>query len=311
MKRKKLYIWGAILALFIIGGWYVFTHFFGVVNSLRDARLEWAGFEQGRLKTDSTDMFYFRGGEGKKTVLLIHGFGMGGATTWFDPMVELSDDLNLIVPDLLWFGESTGNITPNLPNQARTVWALCDSLKIKPDAIVGVSYGGFVAFEMLHQRPEGAKQLLIVNSPGPVFMPEDITQLCERAHVKTPDELFIPKDVAGLEHLFQFVFSEDPPIPGFAYEQIFEHETKKNADIKRTLMKDLVGNADVYRTSGFPKTQNGIIWSKNDQVFPLICGQRLSDSLHAEMVILEQSGHVPNPRDRASYLAGLRKFLVD
>ena len=311
MKRKKLYIWGGILALFVVGGWYIFTHVFGVVSTLRDARLEWAGFEPGRMKTDSTDMFYFRGGEGKKTVLLIHGFGMGGATTWFDPMVELSDELNFIVPDLIWFGESTGNITPNLPNQARLVWALCDSLKVKPDAIVGVSYGGFVAFEMLHQRPQGTEQLLIVNSPGPVFSKDDISQLCQRAAVNTPDELFIPKDVTGLQHLFKFVFSEEPPIPDFVYEQIFEKETQRNADIKRKLMQDLVNNADMYRVAGFPKTKNGVIWSRNDQVFPMECGQRLTDSLHAEMVVLEQSGHVPNPRDRQQYLAGLRKFLVD
>lgn len=312
MKRKRLYIFGGILATLLVGGLLVYYNFFGVMNTLRDARLDMAGFDAGTIKTDSTQIYYRKGGTGKKTVLLVHGFGLGGATTWFDTMLEMDEELTFIVPDLLWFGESTGNIAPNLPNQARTMWELCDSLHIKPDAIVGISYGGFVAFEMLHQRPQGAKELLVINSPGPVFQKDDIADLCKRAEVNSPDELFIPNDVAGLHHLFNFVFSEEPPIPGFIYGQIFENETQRNADIKRNLMKDLVNNADIYRAAGFPKhTKNSVIWGQNDQVFPLVCGQELADSLDAEIVILEKSGHIPNPKERDIYMAALRKVLVD
>lgn len=313
MRRKKFFLWsGGIMAALTIAAWLIVTHFMGVMNTLRDTRLSLAGFHEKSIKTDSTEVFYYRGGTGKKKVLLVHGFGLGGATTWFDAMLDMDEDLDIIVPDLLWFGDSKGSIQPNLPNQAKTMWQLCDSLQITPDAIVGISYGGFVAFEMIRQRPESAKQLLIVNSPGPVFQEDDIAQLCKRAEVNSPDELFIPKDVEGLEHLFTFVFSEKPPIPEFVYEQIFEGETQKNAEIKRSLMKDLVSNAYIYRACGFPKnTKNGVIWSKNDQVFPLVCGERLADSLHAEIVVLEKSGHVPNPKERKEYLAGLRKFLVN
>lgn len=311
MKRTRYYIFGAVLALLAIMGWWAMTHAIGLLGTVRDVRLGMAGFEKGSVRTDSAEVHYYRGGTGKKTVLLIHGFGVGGATTWFDAMLSLDDDIQIIVPDLVWFGESEGSMRPNLPNQARTLWQLCDSLHVKPDALVGISYGGFVSFEMLHQRPEGAKQLVIVNSPGPVFQQDDIRALCARAEVDSPDELFIPKDENGLKHLFRFVFSSEPPIPDFIYDQIFNGETQKNAETKRLLMRDLVDNADLYRVAGFPKTKNGVIWSRNDQVFPLACGERLADSLRAEMVVLENSGHVPHPGERERYMAGLRKFLLD
>lgn len=311
MKRTRLYFLGGFVAVLLVCGWLVYNNFLGVMNTLRDMRLDMAGYESGFVKTDSTEIHYKKGGKGKKTVLLVHGFGLGGATTWFDTMLEFDDELTFIVPDLLWFGESNGSISPTLPNQARALWMFCDSMHIQPDAIVGISYGGFVAFEMLHQRPQGSKELVIINSPGPVFQKDDIASLCERAQVNSPDELFIPKDVAGLHHLFSFVFSEEPPIPDFIYQQIFENETQRNADIKRSLMKDLVNNADVYRNAGYPKyTKNSVLWGRNDRVFPLSCGERLADSLHADIFIMEQSGHIPHPKERASYMAELRRILV-
>lgn len=309
--KKRLTLLSILLLVLGSGTWYAYSHALLLMENLRDARLSMAGYSSQTFETDSVRMHYLRGGSGKKTVLLIHGFGLGGATTWFDSMLALEEGANLIVPDLLWFGKSEGGIAPTLPNQAKTVWALCDRLQITPDAIVGVSYGGFVAFEMLHQRPEGAKELLLINSPGPVFREDDVAQLCERAQVKTPDELFIPTDVQGLHRLFEFVFSGKPPVPDFIYDQIFEIETLRNAEVKRDLMRDLVNNAPLYRQAGFPHTKNCVVWGKKDQVFPLEIGRELADSLHAEMYVLEESGHVPNPKERDLYLDLLKKILKD
>ena len=311
MKPKRYYLIGTLLLLLALTGWWGFTHALTVMDTLLHARLRMAGYTSHTFRTDSAQVHYHRGGTGKKTVLLVHGFGLGGTATWFDTMLSLEEDVNFIVPDLVWFGDSQGQMAPTLPNQAGILWALCDELQVQPDAIVGVSYGGFVAFEMLHRRPEGAKELIVINSPGPVFRKDDVQALCDRADVKTPDELFIPQNEEGLHHLFEFVFSGKPPIPDFIYGQIFENETLKNAEAKRRLMRDLVDNADLYRQAGYPHTKNSIIWSKKDQVFPLECGRELADSLHAQMLVLENSGHVPHPSEREVYLNGLRKFLVN
>lgn len=312
MKRKKGIIWSSIFLCIGLIAWYTFTHFFAVANTFRDARLRMAGYASHSIQLDSSTVNYLEGGNGKKNVVLIHGFGLDGATTWFLPLLDMSDEFHFIVPDLLWFGESTSSLAPTLPNQAQMIWQLCDSLHIQPDALVGISYGGFVSFEMIHQRPEGAKKLVIVNSPGPTFQEEDIKQLCARAQVNAPDELFIPTDVAGLQHLFRFVFAEEPPIPDFAYEQIFETETMKNADLKRALMRDLVNNAARYRGTGYPThTENRVIWSKKDQVFPLANGNTLADSLHAKFFLLEESGHVPSPKDQAHFIAALKTSLSE
>lgn len=311
-KKKRIIILSVLAVLVSITGWYGYTHTLSLVNQVRDARLYVAGFRGETLKTDSAEIYYYRGGEGTKKVLLVHGFGLGGATTWLEPMLGLESDLQFIVPDLMWFGESTGNVEPTLTNQARMMWKLCDELNFTPDLIAGISYGGFVSFEMLHQRPQGTKELLIINSPGPVFGANDVDSMCARAQVSKPEELFIPETVEALKHGFKFVFSAEPPIPDFLYRQIHTNETLKNADIKKALMRELVDNAAKYRQSSLsPYVKNKVLWCADDQVFPLRYGEKLADTLHAELAVLPNSGHVPNPKMRKEFLGLIRHFLVN
>lgn len=312
MKRRRLYIAGIILSVLALLLVLVLNNIFAVAGALRDARLYTAGFRPGVMHTDSSEIFYYRGGKGDRTVLFVHGFGVGGATTWFDAMLTLNDSVQLLVPDMPWFGRSDSRMTPSLHNQAAEMWKLCDSLQIQPDAIAGISYGGFVAMEMLNQRPHGADQLLIVNSPGPAFGPDDIRLLCERAGAPSPEDLFIPRKAEGQKKLMGFVFSNDSlPVPDFIFRQMYEKETCRHAEQKRALMRELVNNADNYRSQMYSSaTQNAVIWSRKDRVFPIRYGQRLADTLHAEMSILEHSGHVPHPSDKEAYMEAMRRFLV-
>ncbi len=312
MKRRRLYITGIILSALAVLLVLALNNIFSILNVLRDARLHAAGYDSGTIRTDSSEIFYYQGGEGAKTVLFVHGFGVGGATTWFDAMLSLDDSVQALVPDLPWFGRSNSTMQPTLENEAAEMWKLCDQLQVRPDAIVGISYGGFVAMEMLNQRPYGAEELLIVNSPGPAFGADDIRQMCQRAGTPTPEDLFVPKEAEGLRKLTGFVFSNDSlPVPDFIFEQVFESETQKHADAKRSLMRELVAHADLYRSRmSTLHTRNGVIWSKKDRVFPLAYGQRLADTLHAEISVLEHSGHVPHPSDKKVYLEAMRRFLI-
>ncbi len=311
-RKKGRVIFLTLFGLFVIMAFgYAYFRTLDLMNGLRDARLYLAGYRADVWKSDSAEIYYYRGGKGQKTVLLVHGFGLGGATTWLDPMLDLEADLNFIVPDLMWFGNSAGEVTPSLTNQARMMWKLLDELDIRPDMIAGISYGGFVGFEMLSQRPQGADELLIINSPGPVFGKDDVDSLCARAGVKAPEDLFIPDDVEGLQHLFRFVFSGEPPLPGFIYDQIFVKETRKYAEIKRALMQELVANESKYKSSRIsPHVRNKVIWCADDWVFPLPYGERLADTLKAEFAVLPNSGHVPNPAMRNEFLQMVRDMML-
>jgi pimeloyl-ACP methyl ester carboxylesterase len=310
-KRQRLFLFGLLGLFFVSLLGYAYFRTLNLLNGFRDARLFVAGYRSSVWQADSADLYYYRGGSGKKTVVLLHGFGLGGATTWLDPMLGLQEDFHFIVPDLMWFGNSEGKVAPSLQNQARMMWQFLDGLNVRPDLIAGISYGGFVGFEMLNQRPRGTDEFLIVNSPGPVFGKPDVDSLCLRAGVKSPEELFIPDSVQGLRHLFRFVFSGEPPIPDFMLRQIFEFETCKHAEIKKTLMRELVANEAKYKASRLSAgVKNKVIWSAYDQVFPLRYGLQLADTLGAELAVLPNSGHVPNPAVRQEFRQLMRKMML-
>lgn len=310
-KRLRIFVF-CFLGVFVASLFgYAYFRTLHLLNGVRDVRLYAAGFRSYMWQSDSAEINYQRGGRGKKNIVLLHGFGLGGASTWLDPMLSLKEDVHLIVPDLMWFGNSQGKVSPSLYNQARVMWQFLDQLDIRPDMIVGISYGGFVGFEMLNQRPAGTDEFLIINSPGPVFGRDDVDSLCLRADVKSPEELFIPDSVAGLRHLFRFVFSAEPPIPEFLYRQIFEFETRKHAEVKIALMRELVANEAKYKASRLSSTvKNKVIWSADDQVFPLRYGKQLADTLGAEFAILPNSGHVPNPAVRDEFRRLMKKMMI-
>lgn len=311
-KNRKLYAYLSVLLILIIGGYFVLNNVFGIINVFRDARLKAAGYESGYYNTDSSSIYYYKGGSGPKKVLLIHGFGVGGATTWFDAMLGLNKDVELLVPDLMWFGKSDGKYEPTLTNQAKVVRELCDYLGYKPDVIAGISYGGFVALEILNQDPNLYSELVIVNSPGVTFGKADVELMCQRAGAESADMLFVPNEASKLGQLLKFVTSGGiPDLPDFFLNQMFTSETLKHAENKRKLMRDLVGNSEEYKSHMNVRYKSaGVIWSKNDSVFPLRYGMQLADILDAPLYTLENSGHIPMPSDREVYVERLRDLFV-
>ena len=59
-----------------------------------------------------------------RPIQLIHGFGANGLASWKAPMLDLVRDHRVLVPDLLWFGDSVSGRTPSLDAQADALQAL-------------------------------------------------------------------------------------------------------------------------------------------------------------------------------------------
>lgn len=311
-KNRRVYVYLLVALFLVLGGYWAFNNVLYIANTFKHARLKAAGYESAYHITDSSSVYFYKGGTGSKKVLLVHGFGVGGATTWFDAMLGLNNDVELLVPDLMWFGESSGEYEPTLTNQAKVIRELCDYLGYKPDVIAGISYGGFVALEMLNQDPSLNSELVIVNSPGVTFGKADVELMCKRAGAESADKLFVPDEVSKYKNLLNFVTSGGiPDVPEFILNQLFSNETLKFADNKRKLMRDLVENSELYKTHmNVSYKTAGIIWSKNDSVFPLRYGMQLADSLNAPLYTLENSGHIPMPSDKDVYVEHLRGLFV-
>lgn len=72
---------------------------------------------------------------------------------------------NVVTPDFRGCGLRTlGNEPPSLELLARDVWDELDEREIDQPLIIGISLGGYVAQEMLRQRPQGVLALGLVDT---------------------------------------------------------------------------------------------------------------------------------------------------
>lgn len=101
-------------------------------------------------------------------VLLVHGFPLDHAM-WQGQVDLLSSRYRVIVPDLRGFGASgvtAGTVT--MREMADDLVGLLDALQISaPVALGGLSMGGYIAFQLLHDHPERVRGLMLCDTRAP------------------------------------------------------------------------------------------------------------------------------------------------
>ncbi|MBI0580042.1 alpha/beta hydrolase [Neobacillus cucumis] len=106
-------------------------------------------------------MPYLRIGNGEPLVL-IHGLG-GIKENWTNQF-ELSDQYELIIPDLRGHGDNHELDGITIKNFAKDVLSLLNELNIESAHICGLSMGGTVAQEIYRQSPEKCLTLILVST---------------------------------------------------------------------------------------------------------------------------------------------------
>ncbi|ABV85646.1 alpha/beta hydrolase fold [Shewanella pealeana ATCC 700345] len=263
-----------------------------IVDSREQSALQKAGFEQSQLSLhEGGELNYWQAGEGK-TVLLIHGFGGTAVTSWQQVMLELSQDYRVIAPDLAWFGQSVSNGKPSLATQSQAIMQLIDSLDLDKVNVVGISYGGFVTFDLMINEPKVDKAVLLA-SPGVLFSDNALLQMNQRFEVDDPSDIFVPETPKQMRRLLDATFVDFPWYPGFIDARIFDKYFADYLDEKRQLIEGLPADRDriAANISVDSLPPSVLIWGENDKVFPLSSGIQLADYLTAPIVVIPQGAH--------------------
>lgn len=109
------------------------------------------------MRRANNGMAYRRDGSGP-TVVLLHGIpGQGRA--WDRVRAELDGTVDVVVPDLIGFGDSDRPVRPTLGNvgpaaQAAGVAALLDELDVHRATVVGHDFGAPVSLLLAASRPD-------------------------------------------------------------------------------------------------------------------------------------------------------------
>ena len=251
------------------------------------------GFRSRRLPLPDGELAYLEAGSGR-SVMLIHGFGGDGPTSWGRVMAVLAKCHHVVVPDLLWFGRSHAVGEPALQAQADALQALILARMPGTVQLVGLSYGGFVALELARRMPDKIERLVIMASPGMAYTADDQQDLLARAQVQTAEQLFVPNDARAVARMMAMVGSPLARAPRFLLQDVWQFYYRDRAPQLRALMQELATGqqAHVERLSQPLSMPAAVVWGSQDEIFPLHIGQRLAVLLDAPLVTIEGGPHV-------------------
>jgi|GEM_PF-472152 len=272
-----------------------------------------AGLESTHLHQPDRDVHYYRSVDppaAARPLLVLHGFGGDALSNWAGQLDALAQDRPLLLPDLLWFGQSTSRAEPGLRAQSEAMLALLDHEDIPQVDIMAISYGGFVAFGMLELDPDRIGRLILVDTPGPLFSSTDVQDLVDRHGVDRPEALFVPEEPADLRHLFDAVMLDPPKMPGPVWNALHAQWFTAHHDAQRALLADLPRQRmllDHLPIHDLPVPL--VVWGAADQIFPLASGEALAEALDAHLVVVHDAAHAPNFEQRRAFNHAVRAYL--
>ncbi len=261
-------------------------------------RLERArgGMEYRTLRVGSETWHYLeRGPADAETVLIIHGFG-GSKDNWSRFARFVTGEYRVVVPDLPGFGESARHPDwdYSLPAQRDRLHGFVEALGLETFHLLGVSMGGHLSALYTHRYPEQVVTLGMLDNAG-VMSPVASDYL--RALDAGENPLLVD-DTGDFDRLFDYIFHEEPFIP-WPFRRVYAHRAVEQSTFNRIIFESLRAESGSYRDpleKLLPEISQPVLiaWGEYDRIIDKSAIDVMRPLLpQAEVVILENTGHVP------------------
>nr|CAB3501844.1 unnamed protein product [Digitaria exilis] len=257
-------------------------------------------------------------------LLLIHGFGPMATWQWRRQVGPLSRRFHVIVPDLLGFGASSSSPAAAPPSETAQAAALAALLDALPGlaagarvAVVGTSYGGFVAYALARAAGPGRVGPVVISNSDLLKTADDDAALLERAGggIASTADLLMPLDARGARRLMELSFYRRHGItllPDFVLRQAVQQLFRDKREEKIDLMKAVTVGTDEFKLTPLPQDVL-LVWGDHDQIFPLEKAFAVKRCLgeNVRLEIFEKTGHVPQMEDPDRFNKLVLDFLFE
>lgn len=250
-------------------------------------------------------------GNQRPALLLIHGFGTDGLMTWDTQIVALGKDFDLLIPDLVFFGDSTTTSTERSEIfQAECLNCMLHCLGVESVIVVGHSYGGFVAFWMAHKYPNVVRRLVIVSS-AICMTPSTNDPLLEELGSSDIKEVLLPNNAGDLRKSMNVTFHRMPWLPDFIYNDFMQAMGGNREKRAQLLDAMVIGSKNSY---SLPTVNQDIliIWGEKDRTFMLEQAYLLQRHIgeKSRVVVIKECGHVPPLEKPTELKEAILSFLL-
>jgi abhydrolase domain-containing protein 6 len=251
----------------------------------------------------------------KPKLMLVHGI-MSSNAMWAGNLATLRQHFDLIVPDLIGHGRSTGQWSSNsVDAQVAHLNLILDSLGVKePVHLVGNSYGGAMAASFAERHPERVRTLVIYDGPASDYTVAVADSVARSVGAKDVTALFTPTNADEQYRLLSMVFYEQPKVPRFALKQMHKRMVSQR-EAHLALLKDLLHRETDLATKRYIwLTRTYVLWGEGDRLIPLATGRGIAarNELPGDhLIIIPKAGHVANVEQREVFEEHLLRILKD
>ncbi|HKQ72830.1 MAG TPA: alpha/beta fold hydrolase [Blastocatellia bacterium] len=247
------------------------------------------------------------GSASNPTVILLHGLG-GDTTNWAMTIPALSGKYHVYVLDQIGFGKSDKPITNyRVAMLVEFLDVFCKKLGIQKASLVGNSLGGWTAAAFALAHPEKLDKLVLVDAAGytgkrwggPEFTKETLAGLN-------------PSTSEDFKRLFSLIFYNKAILTDQFVEMALTNKFKRGDGytINSFIESILRGEDFLDGKAKAIKSPTLAIWGKNDGLTPLGIGKAFVEDIQgAQLVVIDNCGHVPQMEKAVEFNAALLKFL--
>jgi pimeloyl-ACP methyl ester carboxylesterase len=226
----------------------------------------------------------------KPYLLMLHGMGANARSNWGSQIGPLSKRFNLILPDLIYFGESTSSsqnysveFQVQQLQEALVALGISDSLNV-----MGFSYGGLTAAMYNELYQPNVKTLIIIDGPVKFFSARTADSLATAVGISGINNVVAPTTVQGFDGMKKAVMSSWFPATNGLKRKLIKYfflPTKATRDLQ---MKYLITHEALYRQYSYKldKTPTLLIWGEKDGVIPVSVGRALHAAFPATTTLL-------------------------
>ena len=305
LKTTLLSLLGLIAAVFALAALYPERATAIAIDLERNA----SGLDHNTIVVGEETWHYLEGGpKDAAVILMIHGFG-AEKDNWTRFAGSLTQTYRVIALDLPGFGESrwhTGRDYSLYPQRDR-VANFVQALGLGQVHLIGNSMGGHLAALFAHEYPQDVASLALVNNAGVVSPVESDAQRA-LAH---GENLLIVRSLDEFDRLLDYVSHKKPFIP-WPVKGVLAQRALDRAKENQLIFTAVKGDPTLALEPLLPQIETPvlIIWGEYDRILHVSSVDKMRPLLpQAEVIIMEDTGHVPMLERPAETAAHYLRFL--
>lgn len=243
------------------------------------------------ITANNAKLAFRRAGDGETALIFIHGWMASGAV--FEQQLEgLSENYQVIAPDLRGFGESEkSQIDYTLDVYRADLHALIQELKLEKSVIIGWSMGGAIVIDYAISFPDEISALILLDTT-PIMAEVD-----DFPHIQPP------RNADFTELMFPENNTEN-------YEKMIRDISKQtNREIALNAVKN-VGSADLRPVLSEISVPTAIMHGTNDKICFYSAARYMQKQIPKSIIIpFIGKGHAPFLTDADNFNKQLRDYL--